>query len=199
MAMTDPQEKWKSTKVVLRVDARCCRNHLMDAPCSEDEKAIGLESRFVVLARMLWHRDRRVLVLLYQQWEGATELLEPDDQGFCAKDPVLMEARFHEGMDHGLRRRLQRANHDVAAATGKKKSAERRIRMGIQRQAAMWKPRRSGMRLLAVRRPMQLGGVVAQESTSDPAEMHELVAWGVAWGCFETPIECAPCCGVVST
>lgn len=62
------------------------------------------------------------------------------------------------------------------------------MRMGIRRQAAMWKPCRSGMWLPAVRRPVRPGGVVAQESASDPAEMHALVTghWGPVFQALDT-------------
>lgn len=98
-------------------------------------------------------------------------MLEPVGSGFRAKDIVLVASRFHEAMEAGLKRRLQQARKDVASANGKRRSAEKRIRRGLQRQVAMWRPRRAGMRLTAVRRPAHPDGGPALPPAERPAEM----------------------------
>lgn len=103
MGMADSQEKWKHLKHILSSAARLCRYRALDAPRSEDEKVIGLETRHLALARAFWQCDLRTLRILYQPWDGARELVEPDGPGFRARDAVLLEPRFHEALDNGTR------------------------------------------------------------------------------------------------
>lgn len=63
----DSQAMWRNMKVVLRLAARLCRNRMLDEPRSGHEKALGLETRFLALARAYWHRNVHVLRLLHQQ------------------------------------------------------------------------------------------------------------------------------------
>lgn len=123
--MADAQERWRSTKAVLRLAAGLCRSSFLDAPSTEAERGIGIESRQLAMARAYRRQGARVLQLLRRQWSEAREMLGPVGSGFRAKGPVLMESRFHEAMEAGLKRRLRQAHKDAASASGKRRSMER--------------------------------------------------------------------------
>lgn len=52
--MTHYKEKRRNMKNLRRLAARLFRHRMLDVPRSEDERAIGLETRQMPLARALW-------------------------------------------------------------------------------------------------------------------------------------------------